>query len=320
MLFQDELEMYSSRSDAGKDDGGGVQMSEIPASAGDEPEELDQLLLMAKCSVPAFFVLLSGLIAIPINESGMSEFAREASEEFAGGALVVTYAFELTKGYRIKGEDGELSKTLVLWTLFGTIFSAQLQSLAQGMWPYETISGDVLKMLPDPNCTIPPELTTNCTLIPVLDTIQFGDAVPFAIAFFVDGVVLAYDAAPVDNSAIPAYLPAYQRMWRRIKPAFSVLTIVVSIDNAVDGIGMYQRLDKDTMPTWMYYALFIFCIYLGGIVTLGIRKIPSPGVQAAWFAFGALSILISGMELAMHGFTTWVLAGFLFVWLILLAG
>ena len=83
---------------------------------------------------------------------------------------------------------------------------------------------------------------------------------------------------------------------------------------------MYQRLDKDTMPTWMYYALFIFCIYLGGIVTLGIRKIPSPGVQAAWFAFGALSILISGMELAMHGFTTWVLAGFLFVWLILLAG
>ena len=54
MLFQDELEMYGSRSDAGKDDGGGVQMSEIPASAGDEPEELDQLLLMAKCSVPAF--------------------------------------------------------------------------------------------------------------------------------------------------------------------------------------------------------------------------------------------------------------------------
>ena len=318
------LSEYSPSESSGN--GGSGNMPRAPAGAEDDgssqndPKKLDMLLLMAKCSVPALFVLVSAIIAIPLNENGLSDFAREATEEFAGGALVVTYAFELTKGYRLKDEAGDYDKRLILWTFLGTVVSAQIQTFAQGMWPYEMISGDTVRWVPDENCTEwQPVTHANCTLLPVLDTIQFGDAVPFAIAFFVDGVVLGYDAEPMDIN-IPAYLPPTQRMWRRIKPAFSVLTLVVSIDNAVDGIGMYQRLDKDTMPTWMYYALFIAAIYAGGIVTASIRKIPHEGVQAAWFAFGALSILVGGMELAMNGFTTWVLFGFIFVWLILLCG
>lgn len=95
---------------------------------------------------------------------------------------------------------------------------------------------------------------------------------------------------------------------------------MVSIDNGVDGVGMYQRLDLTAMPAWLYYAWFIGCIFAGGAFTALVRKIPSEGLNAAWFAFGALSILDGGMELAENGFTTWVMLGFLFVWGILLMG
>ena len=61
-------------------------------------------------------------------------------------------------------------------------------------------------------------------------------------------------------------------------------------------------------------------IYLGGLVTLLIRRIPSEGVQALWYAFGAFSILDGGMELADDGLTTSVLIGFLGVWAILMVG
>lgn len=49
-------------------------------------------------------------------------------------------------------------------------------------------------------------------------------------------------------------------------------------------------------------------------------QIPSEGVQAAWFAFGAFSLLDGGLELATEGLTEWVLLGFMVVWAILLAG
>mmetsp|Transcript_44483 Transcript_44483/g.144396 ORF Transcript_44483/g.144396 Transcript_44483/m.144396 type:complete len:94 (-) Transcript_44483:543-824(-) len=38
----------------------------------------------------------------------------------------------------------------------------------------------------------------------------------------------------------------------------------MSIDNAVDGFGMYQKLDRAAMPAWGYYACFVLSIYLGG--------------------------------------------------------
>ena len=61
-------------------------------------------------------------------------------------------------------------------------------------------------------------------------------------------------------------------------------------------------------------------IFLGGLLTAAVRRIPSEGVQAAWFAFGAFSILDGGLELATRGLTEFVLAGFMIVWVLLLAG
>ena len=136
-------------------------------------------------------------------------------------------------------------------------------------------------------------------------------------------MVLAYDAEPTEPFILPpgaSFAEKARLQWRRVKPAFSVLTLVVSIDNAIDGIGMYQRLDADTMPRWLYYVVFVIVIYLGGVVTLLIRKIPHEGVQALWYAFGAFSILDGGMELADDGLTTSVLIGFIMVWAILLYG
>ena len=43
-------------------------------------------------------------------------------------------------------------------------------------------------------------------------------------------------------------------------------------------------------------------------------------MQAAWFAFGAFSLLDGGLELATEGLTESVLLGFMVVWAILLAG
>ena len=119
-----------------------------------------------------------------------------------------------------------------------------------------------------------------------------GDALPFFIAFFVDGVVLGYDADEIDREAMSAIAGAsgwrqkLRAHWRRIKPAFSVLTLVVSIDNGVDGIGMYQKLDPSPFggQRWPYYVIFVAVIYLGGVMTLLVRKIPYEGIQGMWCA------------------------------------
>ena len=113
------------------------------------------------------------------------------------------------------------------------------------------------------------------------------------------------------------------RCWRRVSPAMSVLTFVVSIDNLVDGVGMLQQLDTSAehgYPAAAYYVTFAVAIFLGGAVTAGVRRIPSEGVQSAWFAFGAVSLLDGGLELANHGLTNWVMLGFMAIWGLLLVG
>ena len=55
-------------------------------------------------------------------------------EQIAGGALIVTYAFELTKGYILRDAAGEVCLRLIACTLAGTIVSGQLQTAAQGFW------------------------------------------------------------------------------------------------------------------------------------------------------------------------------------------
>ena len=76
---------------------------------------------------------------------------------------------QLTKGYTLHAPSGDVSFGLVAWSFLGTLLSGQLQAAAQGMWPYYGGGG-------------------------------MGEALPFFIAFFVDGVVLAYDtpAPPTD--------------------------------------------------------------------------------------------------------------------------
>ena len=384
-----------------------------------EERRVDLLLLLAKCSVPALFVAIGGAVAIPADKF-LTDGMRTATEEMAGGALLVTYAFELTKGYTLHAPSGDVSIPLVIWSFLGTFLSGQLQAAAQGMWPYSGGGG-------------------------------MGEALPFFIAFFVDGVVLAYDTpappseaqldeaeraeeaeaeeqrrqaaedegearprgyrrttvsnlddddelasrtrahwaggARVNDDARPSSAgmePASEgadvsssssssssnmandtsaasssaqedalgttdapghttsavvppaaprrrsccclrgrrsrRCWRRVSPALSVLTFVVSIDNFVTGVGVYAALDTTSMPALGYYALFVCAIYLGGLVTALVRQIPSEGVQAGWFALGAFSLLDGGLELANSGLTEFVLVGFMIVWAILLAG
>lgn len=82
------------------DEQNGSQLPETPggtAVAGPE-KKIDWVLVMVKCTVPALFVVLSAVIAIPLNNV-LSDDLRESTEQVAGGALIVTYAFELTKGY-----------------------------------------------------------------------------------------------------------------------------------------------------------------------------------------------------------------------------
>ena len=76
-------------------------------------------------------------------------------------------AFELTKGYTLHAPSGEISLALVACSFLGTLLSGQLQAAAQGMWPYGSGAGGGM-----------------------------GDALPFFIGYFVDGVVLAYDTPP----------------------------------------------------------------------------------------------------------------------------
>lgn len=256
-------------------------------------KDVDWILLMVKCSVPAFFVIISACIAIPLNGT-MGESASIATEHFAAGALIVTWGFELTPGYKLKAPgSNKMCPRLVAASFLGSFAAGTLFTASQNMWPYgETSAG-----------------TAGANASP-----KFADAVSFMIAFFVDGVVLANDA--VETKETFKGLP----ILTRIRPAFTVLTLVVSIDNAVDGIGMYQKLDTSTMPAICYYVLFVGMIYAGGIFTLYIQKVDSPMLHSFWFSFGAFAILDAGLQLATEGLTTAVLAGFLFVWGILCLG
>uniref|UniRef100_A0A7S0L2J9 Uncharacterized protein n=1 Tax=Coccolithus braarudii TaxID=221442 RepID=A0A7S0L2J9_9EUKA len=282
----------------------------VPLSNTDPPRALtntqvDWLLVLAKCTVPAIMVGLSGLVAIPLNralgEGEHADFVREALEDFAGGALIGTYALELTGSYILHDGEGRQRHRLVAATLLGTLISGQVQCAGQAFWPYGFVDSD-----PD-----------------VAGDKDAGDAVPFAIGFFVDGVVLAYERMHEDSRTAAGGAGASRlgSVWVRISPAFtSVLTLVMSIDNAIDGIGMYSKLDAAVMPAWAYYVIFMCAIYAGGLISIGVQRVPSRALQAAWYAFGAFAILDSGMELATSGLTTWVLVGFLAVWVLLIYG
>lgn len=385
---------------------------------------VDLLLLMAKCTVPALFVAAGGAVAF-LFEYWLTASMRLASEEIAAGALIVTYAFELTNGYTLhSATDGTLSLRLVAWTFAGTLLSAQLQSAAQGMWPYNLLfaSSDALPSDAPPSG----------------DGRSMGDALPFLLGYFVDGVVLAYDtpatppleeeeeeggeddampplpqlsvrddkrdaaketagstsemamakqrwkgallkvraasafqwavdmkqltrgspfarlyeeeeteSAPPSERVVPSdfwlerflWRPvvegaaaagravgscrrsvgrACRHGWRRVRPGFSVLTFIISLDNFVSGLGILPRLDTRVLTEWQYYLAFVIAIYLGGLVTVALRRVPHAGLQAGWFALGAFSIIDGGLELITRGLTEFVLCGFMLVWLILL--
>jgi len=57
-----------------------------------------------------------------------------------------------------------------------------------------------------------------------------------------------------------------------------------------------------------------------GALTILVQRVPSLALQSFWYAFGAFAILDGGLELASDGLSTFVLIGFVFVWLILFAG
>ena len=88
----------------------------------------------------------------------------------------------------------------------------------------------------------------------------------------------------------------------------------------MSGLGVMPKLDTTLLPGAAYYASFVLAVFLGGFFTAIIRRIPSEGLQAGWFAFGAFSIIDGGLELATRGLTEHVLIGFMIVWVILLAG
>ena len=123
----------------------------------------------------------------------------------------------VTKSYRLRDEDGKYSRKLVLMSVLGTVVSAQLQTAAQGFFPWGFLHGGQ---------NAAPE---GCNHHKKTDDLDAGDAVPFLIAFFVDGVVLAYDAEPTEPFVAPAgcgWGTWWRLQWTRLKPAFSVLTLV----------------------------------------------------------------------------------------------
>ena len=82
--------------DASPDFGATPALARVESTVVVETQEstrVDMLLLLAKCAVPALFVAVGGAVAIPAD-GVLTEGMRVATEEMAGGALLVTYAFE----------------------------------------------------------------------------------------------------------------------------------------------------------------------------------------------------------------------------------
>ena len=82
-------------SDMYNGDHGGVQDATQPATpvSAQATKKIDWVLVMLKCTVPALFVVLAAIIALPLN-NWLSSDLIQSTEHVAGGALIVTYAFE----------------------------------------------------------------------------------------------------------------------------------------------------------------------------------------------------------------------------------
>ena len=94
---------YGMRYEATSPTGDGKEEVQEAQQATEQQEEterrVDLLLLLAKCSVPALFVAVGGAVAIP-GDAFLTDGMRRATEEMAGGALIVTYAFEVRASER----------------------------------------------------------------------------------------------------------------------------------------------------------------------------------------------------------------------------
>jgi hypothetical protein len=135
-----------------------------------------------------------------------------------------------------------------------------------------------------------------------------GMTVAFFFAFFIDGVVLAYDDNPVAMDS------------KLVKQL--ILSAVFSIDNLLDGLGLVPVLqDAFGDGWWFIMVLFSGCVLLGAVCTACLRRfLPHPLVHLLWFCLGTTTILYGAMELLTKGLEWPAVVGMCLVWLVLFCG
>ena len=256
---------------------------------------------LVPATVPALVLIIALGIAVGIGE--LSESLGNASEQIAGGALLITYYKELFPNVMESGDSavaaiikGSTDKsTVILAKIAVTVLivlsfstSAILQTAAAGfpgLNPEESGSGTGAEHIFTP-----------------------AETIAYFIGFFVDGVVLAYDDEPVACD-----LSLVKKM---------IMSLVFAIDNLLDGFGLVPVL-KEAFGEYWWVIMFVFsgCVIAGALTTAMLRHcIPSPLFHTCFLSLATTSILVGALELTPHGLSVYVCVGIVAVWVVLFVG
>ena len=261
-------------------------------------------IALVPSSVPALVLLIALGLAISIGE--LPEAMDAAFEQIAGGALLITYIKELfpkvmeqadvaVEHLAVKGDSRSLMRTKVGCTLLmvGCISASAVAQAGAAGFPGIEAGGnhsDAAAEAAEPTFT-------------PLSTIAYF------VGFFVDGVVLAYDDAPVRCD-----LSLVKKM---------VMSLVFAIDNLLDGFGLVPVLKEayGEDDWWIVMVIFSGCVLAGATFTALLRHYaPSPLLHLMWISLATTSILVGALQLTPHGLSVYVVVGVAIVWIVLFIG
>ena len=222
------------------------------------PTELTLCQYLTIALVPSFVPAVVLLIALglAVGIGPLPDALDEMFEQVAGGALLITYIKELFP--RVMEQGDAAVEALVAWRPHGNLVGYKVGCT---LLMVSCISVSAIAQAGAagfPGMHKPRHNATHNTTLAVVAAEDDGDVIftpastiAYFVGFFVDGVVLAYDDAPVRCDCT---------LVRKL-----LLSLVFAIDNLLDGFGLVPVLKEafGEESWWAIMIVFSACVLAG---------------------------------------------------------
>lgn len=280
---------------------------------------------------PSVAIAIGGLVGV----LGFDHQARLAAEQIAAGCLLHAFASGLYGQLVIRPPNDQTILKCV------------------------RVLDDALKRIErteEPQAALPKNIELNVQLAGQCDNLReswsFGNIMlfvfhllGFSLAVFIEGAfsgqltAVEYQAPHVDRSTFLVLLPfiasfsmegfvisycTHMYTASLVQPI--MLSLSLTIDNLVDGIGFVALVDeleqlKDVQGNIvLIYGMFAICVLFGGQACCLLRYVSSYWGEVAIYihavlrSFGVSSIAVAALRVFPNGFSLWALIGFVITW------